>query len=152
MTEAPLEPTVGSPLGSFIRDQRRLARLSVRKLSGMAQISNPYLSQIERGLRKPSAEILKQLAKALRISAESLYVQAGILERGSDGSVGAVLRAVSEDPTLTEAQKRALAQVYRSFQSENGFSDGQFGPAANGDEPAPEKDRAEGEELASARR
>ena len=104
-------------LGEFIRDQRRIARLSLRKLSDMAQISNPYLSQIERGLRKPSAEILQQLAKALRISAETLYVQAGILEeRVEDGDlVGAIRR----EPTISESQKRALVQVLRSFQAEN---------------------------------
>lgn len=104
-------------LGEFIRDQRRVARLSLRKLSDMAQISNPYLSQIERGLRKPSAEILQQLAKALRISAETLYVQAGILEERSDGPDLAA--AIRTEPTLSEAQKRALIQVLRSFQAEN---------------------------------
>jgi transcriptional regulator with XRE-family HTH domain len=104
-------------LGEFIRDQRRTARLSLRKLSDMAQISNPYLSQIERGLRKPSAEILQQLAKALRISAETLYVQAGILdERRTDEDLESTIWA---DATLSEVQKRALVQVYRSFQLEN---------------------------------
>jgi transcriptional regulator with XRE-family HTH domain len=108
----------GSPsLGEFIREQRRVARLSLRKLSDMAQISNPYLSQIERGLRKPSAEILQQLAKALRISAETLYVQAGILdERRADESLE---QAIWSDTTLSEPQKRALVQVYKSFQTEN---------------------------------
>jgi transcriptional regulator with XRE-family HTH domain len=104
-------------LGEFIRDQRRIARLSLRKLSDMAQISNPYLSQIERGLRKPSAEILQQLAKALRISAETLYVQAGILEERKDEPD--LVSAIRREPTLTEAQKRALVQVLRSFQAEN---------------------------------
>jgi transcriptional regulator with XRE-family HTH domain len=104
-------------LGEFIRDQRRIARLSLRKLSDMAQISNPYLSQIERGLRKPSAEILQQLAKALRISAETLYVQAGILEEREDEPD--LVSAIRREPTLTEAQKRALVQVLRSFQAEN---------------------------------
>ena len=89
-------------LGEFIRDQRRIARLSLRKLSDMAQISNPYLSQIERGLRKPSAEILQQLAKALRISAETLYVQAGILEQRDDEPD--LVSAIKREPTLTEAQ------------------------------------------------
>jgi transcriptional regulator with XRE-family HTH domain len=112
----PEEPHFAT-LGEFIRDQRRTARLSLRKLSDMAQISNPYLSQIERGLRKPSAEILQQLAKALRISAETLYVQAGILdERRTDEDLESVIWA---DATLSEAQKRALVQVYRSFQLEN---------------------------------
>ena len=104
-------------LGEFIREQRRVARLSLRKLSDMAGISNPYLSQIERGLRKPSAEILQQIAKALRISAETLYVRAGILEeRTSEHDlVGEILR----DPSITELQKQALIQVYQSFQHEN---------------------------------
>src|SRR5437588_10781946 len=104
-------------LGEFIREQRGSARLSLRKLSDMAGISNPYLSQIERGLRKPSAEILQQIAKALRISAETLYVRAGILEEreGDHDLVGEILR----DPTITEAQKQALIQVYVSFQHEN---------------------------------
>jgi transcriptional regulator with XRE-family HTH domain len=104
-------------LGEFIRDQRRVARLSLRKLSDMAQISNPYLSQIERGLRKPSAEILQQLAKALRISAETLYVQAGILDERRDSAD--LERAIWDDESVTESQKRALVQVYRSFQLEN---------------------------------
>lgn len=104
-------------LGSFIREQRRVARLSLRKLSDMAEISNPYLSQIERGLRKPSAEILQQLAKALRISAETLYVQAGILDE-RPGTPDLEV-AIWEEPTLTEAQKRALVQVLRSFHAEN---------------------------------
>jgi transcriptional regulator with XRE-family HTH domain len=104
-------------LGEFIREQRGSARLSLRKLSDMAGISNPYLSQIERGLRKPSAEILQQIAKALRISAETLYVRAGILEEreGDHDLVGEILR----DPSITEAQKQALIQVYVSFQHEN---------------------------------
>ncbi len=102
-------------LGDFIRDQRRNARLSLRKLSELAGISNPYLSQIERGLRKPSAEILQGIARGLRISAETLYVRAGILddERGEPPDlVAAVLR----DPTLTERQKQVLVEIYRSFQ------------------------------------
>jgi transcriptional regulator with XRE-family HTH domain len=108
---------VSTPLGDFIREQRQGARLSLRKLSDMAQISNPYLSQIERGLRKPSAEILQQLAKALRISAETLYIQAGILdERHPEGDLEAAIHA---EFNLSETQKRALVQVYRSFLAEN---------------------------------
>ncbi len=105
-----------SDLGEFIRDQRRNARLSLRKLSELAGISNPYLSQIERGLRKPSAEILQAIARALRISSETLYVRAGILEeRDTDADlVGDIMR----DRTLTEAQKQALVEIYRSFQGE----------------------------------
>jgi transcriptional regulator with XRE-family HTH domain len=104
-------------LGVFIRDQRRNARLSLRKLSELAGISNPYLSQIERGLRKPSAEILQGIARGLRISAETLYVRAGILDEQGDPPdlVAAVLR----DPTLTERQKQVLVEIYRSFQQDD---------------------------------
>ncbi len=133
-------------LGEFIREQRGSARLSLRKLSDMAGISNPYLSQIERGLRKPSAEILQQIAKALRISAETLYVRAGILEEreGDHDLVGEILR----DPTITEAQKQALIQVYISFQHEN---EGLQSPEMNGIEEPPEAVEAvEGEEAAAA--
>jgi transcriptional regulator with XRE-family HTH domain len=103
-------------LGAFIREQRRTARLSLRKLSEQAGISNPYLSQIERGLRKPSAEILQAIAKGLRISAETLYVRAGILDERGDGPdlVGEILG----DHTVTERQKQALVEIYRSFQAE----------------------------------
>jgi len=103
-------------LGEFIRDQRMSSRLSLRRLSDLAGISNPYLSQIERGLRKPSAEILQHIAKALRIQAETLYVRAGILEeREPDDLVGAILR----QPYLTEGQKQALIRIYESFRHEN---------------------------------
>lgn len=104
-------------LGEFIKEQRKVARLSLRKLSDMAEISNPYLSQIERGLRKPSADILQQLARALRISAETLYVQAGILDERPESAD--VADAITADQSLTEAQKRALTQILRSFQAEN---------------------------------
>jgi len=103
-------------LGEFIREQRRQDRLSLRKLSELAGISNPYLSQIERGLRKPSAEILQAIAKGLRISAETLYVRAGILdEREEDADLVARIR---RDPSINERQKQALIDVYRSFQLE----------------------------------
>jgi transcriptional regulator with XRE-family HTH domain len=103
-------------LGEFIREQRRRDRLSLRKLSELAGISNPYLSQIERGLRKPSAEILQAIAKGLRISAETLYVRAGILdEREDDADLVARILA---DPSINERQKQALIDVYRSFQHE----------------------------------
>jgi transcriptional regulator with XRE-family HTH domain len=105
-------------LGEFIREQRAGARLSLRRLSDMAGISNPYLSQIERGLRKPSAEILQQIAKALRISAETLYVRAGILEERL--SVVDLVDEILHDPSLTEDQRRTLVQVYLSFRHENG--------------------------------
>jgi transcriptional regulator with XRE-family HTH domain len=103
-------------LGRFIREQRGAARMSLRRLSEVAGISNPYLSQIERGLRKPSAEILQQLAKALRVSAETIYVHAGILDPSDSSSV---VTAIEADGTLREAQKQALLQIYRSFVSEN---------------------------------
>jgi transcriptional regulator with XRE-family HTH domain len=103
-------------LGGFIRDQRRNARLSLRKLSEQAGISNPYLSQIERGLRKPSAEILQSIAKGLRISAETLYERAGLLDERPEGPdlVAEILR----DTTITEDHKEALVRIYRSFQAE----------------------------------
>jgi transcriptional regulator with XRE-family HTH domain len=104
-------------LGAFIREQRSTARLSLRRLSDLAGISNPYLSQIERGLRKPSAEILQQIAKALRISAETLYVRAGILEdREGEHDLP---REVLRDPFITEDQKQTLIKVYLSFRHEN---------------------------------
>jgi transcriptional regulator with XRE-family HTH domain len=105
-------------LGEFIRDQRNRDRLSLRKLSELAGISNPYLSQIERGLRKPSAEILQGIAKGLRISAETLYVRAGILDP-LEHPVTSVEMAVLGDPAITERQKRVLIDVYTSFVKEN---------------------------------
>jgi transcriptional regulator with XRE-family HTH domain len=103
-------------LGSFIRDRRRDARLSLRRLSELAGVSNPYLSQIERGLRKPSADILQQVARALHVSAETLYVRAGILDP-SDGEPN-LEREILRDSSLTDRQKQALLEVYRSFQAE----------------------------------
>src|SRR3978361_1014351 len=99
-------------LGDYIREQRRTAQISLRQLARQAGVSNPYLSQIERGLRKPSAEILQQIAKAPRISAEALYVQAGILEEHDSGPVR---DAVLSDASLTERQKQSLLDVYESF-------------------------------------
>jgi transcriptional regulator with XRE-family HTH domain len=104
-------------LGAFIREQRNTARLSLRRLSELAGISNPYLSQIERGLRRPSAEILQQIAKALRISAETLYVQAGILEPGNGETD--LAREILADAHLNEDQKQALIRIYLSFRHEN---------------------------------
>lgn len=121
---------VGS-LGEYIREQRRHAQYSLRQLAEVAGVSNPYLSQIERGLRKPSAEILQQIAKALRISAETLYVQAGILdERDRDGRE--VRSAILTDPSITERQKQVLLQVYESFRKENGVVDGASLPHPEG--------------------
>ncbi len=117
-------------LGSFIREQRGSARLSLRRLSELAGISNPYLSQIERGLRRPSAEILQQIAKALRISAETLYVQAGILEPPS-GSPD-LTRAIMADQSISEEQKQALVRIYLSFRREYEDERGEPAPAAAG--------------------
>jgi transcriptional regulator with XRE-family HTH domain len=103
-------------LGKFIRDQRRRTHLSVRRLADLSGISNPYLSQIERGLRKPSADILQQLAKALSISAETLYVRAGILDADTQPPSG-VLEAIRADLDLSEEQKSSLVQIYESFRS-----------------------------------
>jgi transcriptional regulator with XRE-family HTH domain len=104
-------------LGAFIREQRAGARLSLRRLSDMAGISNPYLSQIERGLRRPSAEILQQIAKALRISAETLYVQAGMLEAREVR--GDLTDAILTEPRLTDDQKQTLLRIFLSFSREN---------------------------------
>jgi transcriptional regulator with XRE-family HTH domain len=105
-----------SSIGEYIREQREQARISLRQLAAAAGVSNPYLSQIERGVRRPSAEILQQIAKGLRISAEALYVQAGILEdREPDTGVRA---AVLAEPVLTERQKQVLLEIYESFRKE----------------------------------
>lgn len=104
-------------LGQFIREQRSVAQLSLRKLSELADVSNPYLSQIERGLRHPSAEILQQIARALEISSETLYVRAGILDE-PDGTVD-VVAEVRRDPALNEEQKKTIVRIYESFRREN---------------------------------
>jgi len=123
VVRAPVDLALGKvhDLGNFIRDQRRNARLSLRKLSNMAGVSNPYLSQIERGMRRPSAEILQAIAKALRISAETLYVKAGILEERDDltDPVTSLLR----DLTISEKQKQVLIEIYQSFRHENDLED-----------------------------
>ena len=103
-------------LGSYIRDQRRQAELSMRKLADLAGVSNPYLSQIERGLKRPSAEILQQIARALEVSAESLYVRAGILDEAPESDLIAAIRAQDD---LTVDQKQVLIRVYESFLAEN---------------------------------
>ena len=106
-----------SGIGDYIREQREQAKISLRQLADQAGVSNPYLSQIERGLRKPSADILQQIAKGLRISAEALYVQAGILEdRPGDSGVRSALLT---DPQLTERQKQVLIEIYESFRKES---------------------------------
>ncbi|MET7318391.1 MULTISPECIES: helix-turn-helix domain-containing protein [Streptomyces] len=108
-------------LGEYLREQRRNAQLSLRQLADAAGVSNPYLSQIERGLRKPSAEVLQQVAKALRISAETLYVRAGILDAERDRDEVETCAVILADPTLTERQKQVLLQIYESFRKENGY-------------------------------
>ena len=104
-------------LGEYIREQRSAAQISLRQLAKAADVSNPYLSQVERGLRKPSAEILGRIAVGLRISAETLYVRAGLLEEHVGDQT--VIAAVSADTTLTERQRRALLEIYAAFQTEN---------------------------------
>ncbi|MGW7004215.1 helix-turn-helix domain-containing protein [Streptomyces sp. NPDC054933] len=116
-------------LGEYLREQRRSAQLSLRQLAEAAGVSNPYLSQIERGLRKPSADILQQLAKALRISAETLYVQAGILDERDQNGIE-VRTAILTDPSINEKQKQVLLQIYESFRKENGVGDGPAGDTA----------------------
>ena len=103
-------------LGAFIREQRKAAEMSLRHLANVAGVSNPYLSQIERGLRKPSADILRRVAEALRISAETLYVKAGILEEREDD----LIERMQADPYITEEQKRHLVAIYRSFRAQRG--------------------------------
>ncbi|MDR7280425.1 helix-turn-helix domain-containing protein [Catenuloplanes atrovinosus] len=102
-------------IGGFIRDMRRNAKISLRQLAEQAGVSNPYLSQIERGLRKPSAEVLQQLASALRVSTPAMYLRAGLLE----GETPGVLEAIAGDPDLTMAQKQSLSQIYDTFRREN---------------------------------
>ena len=118
MNENPIDKVadLGRDIGEYIKLQRSNAKISLRQLSKLAGVSNPYLSQIERGLRKPSAEILQQIAKGLRISAEALYVQAGILDLPQGGPV---VDAVRADAVLTERQKQVLLDVYESFRREN---------------------------------
>ena len=108
-------------LGEYLRDQRRSAQLTLRQLADQAGVSNPYLSQIERGLRKPSTDVLQQLAKALRISAETLYVRAGILDPADSGELS-VQRAVLADPALSERQRQVLLDIYGSFRREGEVS------------------------------
>ncbi len=106
-------------VGAYIRDQRRRAQLSLRKLAERSGVSNPYLSQIERGLRQPSAKILKGIATALEVSAETLFTQAGILDGGpEDAGESGVLRSIFRDPELTDGQRRELAEIYERFRSQ----------------------------------
>jgi len=127
-------------VGDFIRDQRHSGQLSLRKLADRAGVSNPYLSQIERGLRKPSAEILQQIAHALEISAETLYIQAGILdERDLEADL---LESIRRDPALTVDQKKTLSHIYLSFCTQN-EAEGEPGEGSPDEpEPLPESSEA----------
>ncbi len=120
-----MSPVNVGAIGAYIREQREQAKISLRQLAQSAGISNPYLSQIERGLRRPSADILQQIAKGLRISAEALYVQAGFLEDRPPGSV--VREAVLTDLELTERQKQMLIEVYESFRKETAMARAETG-------------------------
>jgi transcriptional regulator with XRE-family HTH domain len=135
-------------IGDYIRQQREQAKISLRQLADQAGVSNPYLSQIERGLRKPSAEILQQIAKGLRISAEALYVQAGILEdRPGDSGVRAALLT---DPQLTERQKQVLVEIYESFRRESRSQHSAEIVAVVSDTPEPEQRPVPDDEAWSA--
>jgi transcriptional regulator with XRE-family HTH domain len=116
MNKLDVGTAVGS-FGDFVRERRRSAQLSLRQLAEQTGVSNPYLSQIERGLRKPSAHVLQQLAKALRVSAETMYVRAGMLDPDEDGARSVEL-AVLSDIGLTERQKTVLLDIYSSFRRE----------------------------------
>ena len=133
MTDLHLGPVRLAQLGAYIREQRESAQYSLRQLASAAGVSNPYLSQIERGLRKPSADVLQQLARALQISAETMYIRAGLLdgeqdtraERGEEAdrsAAGGVLAAITADPHLTTRQKGALREIYLSFRGQEGGS------------------------------
>lgn len=120
MSKNPLDAlpgNLGNSLGDYLRDQRVTKKLSVRQLSAIAGISNPYLSQIERGVKRPSAEILQQIAKGLSISAETLYVQAGLLDpKDAAAEAGATTRAaIAADPALTSRQRQTMLEIYESF-------------------------------------
>jgi transcriptional regulator with XRE-family HTH domain len=123
-------------IGGFIRDLRQTAKISLRQLAERAGVSNPYLSQIERGLRKPSAEVLQQLASALRVSTPVMYLRAGLLD--SEGQQG-VLAAIAVDPELTIAQKQSLSQIYETFRNENARH---APPASAVEEPVPDEEDA----------
>ena len=124
---------LGNHLGDYLREQRQSARLSLRQLADLAGISNPYLSQIERGLKKPSAEILQQLAKGLQVSAESLYVRAGILDERppADPPATDTRAVIAADPQLTERQKATLLDVYDSFVGAAAAAEKQAGPSGS---------------------
>src|ERR1700742_2186968 len=124
---------MASDIGSFIRSQRELAQVSVRQLAEKSGVSNPYLSQVERGLRKPSADVLNQIAKALRVSAEVLYVQAGMLEPSDKSQVR---DAIITDTAITERQKQVLLDIYASFAAQNESAREEH-PIPSGPDPDP---------------
>jgi Predicted transcriptional regulators len=134
-------PTDLRDIGEFIRDLRNNARISLRELAARAGVSNPYLSQIERGLRRPSAEVLSQIASALRVSTALMYLRAGLLP-DKDGH--SVLGAIAADPDLTAAQKQSLTQIYETFRRENAYARAANGHAAT-DQAAPDPDTTEPE-------
>ena len=135
--------TAAADIGSFIRAQREAAQVSLRQLADRAGVSNPYLSQIERGLRKPSADVLNQIAKALRVSAEVLYVRAGILEPGEHREVR---DAIIADPAITERQRQVLLDVYTSFLQQNeAAGGGSVVDEAPTDRQSPTEDQSEKE-------
>lgn len=146
MAKGKVGKTVGS-LGDYLKEQRVSARLSLRQLADQAGVSNPYLSQIERGLRKPSAEVLQQIAKALRISAEQLYIRAGILSP-DDGVGGSVELAIVSDTGLTERQKQSLLDVYASFLALNAVDTGDT-EAAEAQEDAPTNTETDSDAVAN---
>jgi transcriptional regulator with XRE-family HTH domain len=132
-----MSPVNVSAIGAYIREQREQAKISLRQLAQSAGISNPYLSQIERGLRRPSADILQQIAKGLRISAEALYVQAGFLEDRPPGSI--VREAVLTDRELTERQKQMLIEIYDSFRKQTALARAETGELVDdGSDVSPE--------------
>jgi len=144
MAKGKVGKTVES-LGDYLKEQRVASRLSLRQLAEQAGVSNPYLSQIERGLRRPSAEVLQQIAKALRISAEQLYIRAGIIspEEGVGAPAGiSVELAVLSDPGLTERQKQSLLDVYSSFLALNAAANPAAGPVDDeiSTSPTPQKE------------
>ncbi|MFD3946287.1 helix-turn-helix domain-containing protein [Streptomyces sp. NPDC058579] len=132
-------------LGEYLREQRRTAQLSLRQLAEAAGVSNPYLSQIERGLRKPSADVLQQVAKALRISAETLYVRAGILDEKERDELE-TRAVILADPSINERQKQVLLQIYDSFRKENAAEAAEAAEAAT-DQAA--NDQAVADQVAS---
>jgi len=122
-------------IGGFIRDLRRNAKISLRQLADQAGVSNPYLSQVERGLRKPSAEVLQQLASALRVSTPVMYLRAGLLDALDAKDGQGVLAAIAADPDLTGSQKQSLSQIYETFRRENARAAAESAAAGGAEEP-----------------